>query len=288
MNDRQLRSFITAADAGSFSKAASQSHISTTAFLQQIQLLEADVGFRLFNRTPRGITLTTAGSAFYKDAAKILKLYKNACERGQAIEQAESLSFRIAYSDEAIPGFILSALSNYRQDHPEVKVDFVSVPFSEYIDAISGDVADLAAIAEPADELLQDMQFHPIGQDHYSFCMKLEHPLSTLAHISAQQLREYTIICGRYNYLKVPFEEKLKQYGISSRSVDTEYTMSFRTGQLFSDDIFVIHSMWAQAYTRFFSVIPSDIPAGRVGVICRNNVPAIQAFLPYLRNQDMI
>lgn len=287
MNDRQLRSFITAADAGSFSKAASQSHISTTAFLQQIQLLETDIGFRLFNRTPRGITLTTAGSAFYKDAARILKLYNNACERGQAIEQAESLSFRIAYSDEAIPGFILSALSNYRHDHPEVKVDFVSVPFSDYIDAISGDVADLAALAEPADELLQDMQFYPLGQDHYSFCMKPEHPLSTQTLLSARQLREYTIISGRYDFLKVPFSENLKQYGISTRSVDTEYTMSFRTGQLFSDDIFVIHSMWAQAYTRFFSVIPSDIPAGRVGVICRNNVPAIRAFLPYLKKQDI-
>ncbi|MDO4623643.1 MAG: LysR family transcriptional regulator [Eubacteriales bacterium] len=286
MNDRQLHSFITAADAGSFSKAAALSHISTTAFLQQIQLLEADIGFRLFHRTPRGITLTSAGASFYKDAAKILKLYASACERGKSIETAEALSFRVAYSEEAIPGFLLSALNACRHAHPEIKVDFISVPFSDYFDALSGDFADIAAIAEPTDDRLQDIAFYPLRQDFYSFCMRPEHPLSAQTSLSAEQLQKYTVLCGNYDYLKVPFRENLKQYGIHPKQVDTEYTMSFRTGQLFSDELFVIHSMWSQAYTRFFNVVPSTIPAGRVGVIYRTPASmAITGFLPYLQQE---
>ncbi len=285
MNDRQLHSFITAADAGSFSKAASQAHISTTALLQQIQLLEADVGFRLFNRTPRGITLTTAGRAFYKDAGKILKLYAGACERGRATEQAESLSFRIAYSDEAIPAFLLDALTIYRHAYPDAKVDFISTPFSDFIDAVAGDTADLAAIAEPSEELLKDVLFYPLAEDTYSFCMRPEHPLNSRTRLLPAQLQDYTVICGQYDYLKVPFEGRLKQYGICTQKADSEYTMSFRTGKISSHEIFVIHSTWSQAYTRFFRVIPSDIPAGKVGVICKNNIPAVKAFLPYLKKE---
>ena len=40
MNERQLESFISAADQKSFSKAAEASFISTPALVQQINLLE--------------------------------------------------------------------------------------------------------------------------------------------------------------------------------------------------------------------------------------------------------
>ena len=49
------------ADAGSFSKAAEQAYITPTAVLKQINLLEADLGVLLFERTHRGLSLTKAG-----------------------------------------------------------------------------------------------------------------------------------------------------------------------------------------------------------------------------------
>ncbi len=283
MNERQLQSFITAADSASFTKAAEASHISTTAFIQQIRLLEEDVGFKLFSRTPRGITLTTAGTAFYKDASKILKLYTAACERGRKIEKAEALSLRIAYSNESIPGFLLDAVNSYRQKYSEAAVDFIPAAFAQYIDAVSGGSADIAAIAEPAEHLLSGLTFHPLIQDTLSFCMHPHHPLSSCPSLDIKDLQGYTIVCGRYEYLKEPFQAKLQGYGLTLRPINTEYTMSFRTGQLSSDEIFVLHSMWSQAYTRFFNVIPSNIPAGRIGIIYRNPASeAVQHFLSCL------
>lgn len=61
----QLETFIRVADAGSFNKAAEQSYITPTAVIKQINLLEADLGVKLFARTHRGLTLTKAGMSLY-------------------------------------------------------------------------------------------------------------------------------------------------------------------------------------------------------------------------------
>lgn len=78
MNDRQLSSFIETAKLGSFSKAASVLFISPAALIQQINLLERDLGFPLFNRTNHGVTLTENGVHFLTSAKKIISLYEEA------------------------------------------------------------------------------------------------------------------------------------------------------------------------------------------------------------------
>ena len=49
------------ADAGSFNKAEEEAYITPTAVIKQINLLESDLGVKLFERTHRGLTLTKAG-----------------------------------------------------------------------------------------------------------------------------------------------------------------------------------------------------------------------------------
>ena len=68
MYNHQLDTFIQVADAGSFSKAAEALFISSTAVMKQINLLEGSLEVQLFNRTPRGLTLTNAGKSYYQDA----------------------------------------------------------------------------------------------------------------------------------------------------------------------------------------------------------------------------
>ena len=53
MYNPQLETFIRAADAGSFSKAAEESYITPTAVIKQINLLEASLDVKLFERTHR-------------------------------------------------------------------------------------------------------------------------------------------------------------------------------------------------------------------------------------------
>ena len=52
--DRHLDSFIVIAESGSFSSAADKLFVSRTALIQQMNLLEKDLGFQLFDRHNKG------------------------------------------------------------------------------------------------------------------------------------------------------------------------------------------------------------------------------------------
>ena len=68
MYNPQLDVFIKVADSGSFSKAAEAMYISAPAIIQQINLLEASYGFKLFIRSNHRVRLTPAGRSLYEDA----------------------------------------------------------------------------------------------------------------------------------------------------------------------------------------------------------------------------
>jgi len=65
---------MAVADTGSFSKAAEVCHISRTALMQQIRLLEAHLGFSLFRRSNRGAQPTPMGSLVRARAEKIMQI----------------------------------------------------------------------------------------------------------------------------------------------------------------------------------------------------------------------
>lgn len=74
MYNHQLDAFIRAAELGSFGQAAENMYISTPAVTQQINLLEARCGVKLFTRSNHGVALTQAGKSLYEDAKTIIKL----------------------------------------------------------------------------------------------------------------------------------------------------------------------------------------------------------------------
>ncbi|MBQ9663692.1 MAG: LysR family transcriptional regulator [Oscillospiraceae bacterium] len=68
MYNRHLDTFLAVAQTGSFRKAAEVLYISSSAVIQQIDLLERDLQVTLFNRSRRGIQLTDAGEYLVSEA----------------------------------------------------------------------------------------------------------------------------------------------------------------------------------------------------------------------------
>lgn len=98
MYNPQLDTFIHVADAGSFNKAAEKSFITPTAVIKQINLLEADLGVRLFERTHRGLILTKAGKSLYKDAKYIIGYCRDSVTRAKNAMQDDTNVIRIGTS----------------------------------------------------------------------------------------------------------------------------------------------------------------------------------------------
>lgn len=72
MEFRQIRYALSVAKERSFTKAAARLNISQSAVSEQVRLLEAEVGFQLFQRTSRGIDVTDSGRTFLNEAERVV------------------------------------------------------------------------------------------------------------------------------------------------------------------------------------------------------------------------
>ena len=61
---------------GSMTKAADTLFISRPALVQQVKAAEAKLGFAVFERSAKGVTLTPAGKVFMEEGAPIFKDYE--------------------------------------------------------------------------------------------------------------------------------------------------------------------------------------------------------------------
>ena len=85
MNLRRLKYFLMVAEEENLHRASARLHVAQPALTRQIRLLEEELGTTLFNRLPRGISLSTAGHAFLEDARQILRLTEQAHRRAHAV-----------------------------------------------------------------------------------------------------------------------------------------------------------------------------------------------------------
>jgi LysR family nitrogen assimilation transcriptional regulator len=69
---RKLRYFIGIAEAGGFHRAARTLNIAQSALSKQIRELEAEIGLKLLDRGPLGISLTTEGQRLLAESREIL------------------------------------------------------------------------------------------------------------------------------------------------------------------------------------------------------------------------
>ena len=98
MYNRQIQTFVYAAEHGSFSKAAEKLFITPASVMNQINSLESRLGIRLLERTNQGIHLTPAGQSIYKDAKRIIEQSEDAISRARQIAGVEQYVIRVGTS----------------------------------------------------------------------------------------------------------------------------------------------------------------------------------------------
>ena len=98
MYNRQIQTFVCAAEYGSFSKAADILIITPASVMNQINSLESRIGVKLLERTNQGIKLTPAGESFYKDAKRMLEQSEDAVNRARKIGGVEKYVIRVGTS----------------------------------------------------------------------------------------------------------------------------------------------------------------------------------------------
>ena len=130
MYNPQLDAFIKVADSGSFSKAAEAMYISAPAIIQQINLLEASCGFKLFTRSNHGVNLTPAGRSLYEDAKTIIRLSQDALNKARRLAESSETTVRIGTSLLYKCRLLPTLWTRVSEKYPELKIEIL--PMTEY------------------------------------------------------------------------------------------------------------------------------------------------------------
>lgn len=154
---RQFRYFIGVAETGSLAAASRMLNIAQSALTKAMVDLEDELGSRLFERGPKGMTLTPQGHRFLASARKVLSAVADATRLQHAADDADAgpdgtLAVGVT---SLVAGYYLSdLLSRYRRHCPavDVRVTEESPRFLEHL-LINGelDVAIMVsnALGEP-------------------------------------------------------------------------------------------------------------------------------------------
>jgi DNA-binding transcriptional LysR family regulator len=121
-----MRLFIRVADAGSFSRAASDLELGQPTVSRRIQDLEESLGTTLFQRTTRALSLTEAGTRFYKRATDILTEYDEAEAEARGLEHEPVGLLRISCSHSFARRVVAPLAASFLATWPNIRVDLIS------------------------------------------------------------------------------------------------------------------------------------------------------------------
>jgi DNA-binding transcriptional LysR family regulator len=218
---RHYRYFVEVAQRGTFTAAALALHMTQSSLSEQILLLERECGCVLFQRQRSGVKLTPAGEY-------LLPLAEGLLER--AGEAKTGLArFRQGYSDRIRIGSILgplqswapAALAQFAQLEPQVQIQLDhQLTVDQILDGVIGGQLDVGIVtvgpARPARSRADGLHETVLMEEELVVLAPAGHPLSELAHVTPEDLRDASLITFPPGYtMRQMLDAWLRKAGVS-------------------------------------------------------------------------
>lgn len=149
--DRLIR-FSVVAEEMSFSKAARRLNVDQPWLSRQIQQLEAQMGFPLFVRSTRRVSLTQEGEALFETARELSEAAEK-CRRSTrdlVREHSQTLVIGVNPYTFWVPARKL-AIDTFQARHPRISIEIVSNYTAPLISMLERRLIDVALVGQPSE-----------------------------------------------------------------------------------------------------------------------------------------
>ncbi|WP_087974717.1 LysR family transcriptional regulator [Oceanobacillus rekensis] len=174
--------FCRVGKSNSFSKAAESLYMTQPAVSQSIMQLERELDTRLFNRTPKGVTLTHEGELLFEYANSAINLINVGEERILEFKNLTTGELKIGVGDTISKHFLLPYLEDFHNKYPRIKLNIVNGTTLELSSALKSGAVDIILCNFPINDStlaqIPCMETHDIFVCGEKFKYVLSKPLS--------------------------------------------------------------------------------------------------------------
>lgn len=147
ITSRQLKAFVLTARYQSFSRAAEQLFITQSGMSVLVRELESQLGFALFERTTRKVTLTESGSKLLPVADRsLLELEAAAINIGRSASAAKG-SLTLGAAPFAAAELLPQAIAAYALRDPHLQVRLIDAEGARLVEMVQSGEVDVAVSA---------------------------------------------------------------------------------------------------------------------------------------------
>lgn len=144
MELRQLRYFVAIADNGSISAAARTLGVRQPTVSDHIRRLEDRVGTNLFERRPRGMTLTFAGRHLLRSARRIVEEVDLALDHAERVARVQVGVLHLGFYTSLSSGPLRDTLEAFRSSAPAVMIELYEGSPPDLLEALRDRRIELA------------------------------------------------------------------------------------------------------------------------------------------------
>src|SRR5579863_7422220 len=194
MELRHLRYFVAVGEEQHYGRAAKRLFVAQPALSRQIQDLEEELGFKLFERLPRGVKLNAAGKLFLGDARRVLQELSEAAVRAGRVASGRSGTLLVGFTENASwRGVVPDSFRRYREKQPDAELQLQPEASLAQLEAIRSARLDAGFVnfmpkSDPElDQLL-------VARQHVELAAPQGHPLTKLKKLRLRDLTDAPFI----------------------------------------------------------------------------------------------
>jgi DNA-binding transcriptional LysR family regulator len=194
MELRHLRYFVAVGEEQHYGRAAERLRVAQPALSRRIQDLEKEVGFKLFDRLPRGVKISAAGKSLLNDARHILQEVNHATARAKRIAAGQSGTLRVGYVQSlSWRGIVPESLRHFREHRPDADLQLKPLSSSEQFPAVQSGSLDAGYVYTMATAAPELGQFE-VGSVDLLLATPSDHPLKKRKKLRLKDLVDVPFI----------------------------------------------------------------------------------------------
>ncbi|MBR5456553.1 MAG: LysR family transcriptional regulator [Bacteroidaceae bacterium] len=192
MELRQLKYFVKSAEYLNFSVAAKHLYITQSTLSQQIKQLEFELGFELFLRNSRHISLTEAGEEFLPFARKTILDAEDGVQRLHDLQHVKTGTLRVGVT-YSLSTVLTEGLISFMKEFPGIKLEVFYKTVDELMVLLREHKVDFILSYKPLADA-PDIESMPLFENVLALVVANEHPLASRKKIKLSELSGRSLI----------------------------------------------------------------------------------------------